>query len=131
MAFQTVYEGWQAAVFPRQSCFSHAVSIDNAITDISIFTQFSYQLELTLATRDWLQSPDIRILEGSKIERNLSLQTPSDFLDPMPQTATQKSPQCDAIGVADSARDFVDAFIRRLQEMHRAFYAQLLKISQG
>ena len=46
----------------------------------------------------------------------------------MPEVAAQKSPKSDAIGVSDSRSDLLYTFIRRLQQMHRAFHTQLLEI---
>ena len=54
----------------------------------------------------------------------------SDFLNPIPKVAPQKSPESYAIGVSYSRSDLFYTLIRRLQQMHRALYTQLLEIRE-
>src|SRR5262245_12322189 len=50
--------------------------------------------------------------------------------DAVTEMPSQERPQGHAIGVADTRRDLIDAFIACLQQMHRALDPQTLEIRQ-
>ena len=47
--------------------------------------------------------------------------------DAVTEAASQQGPQRDAIGVADTRGNLIDAFIARLQQVHGALNPQTLK----
>lgn len=48
----------------------------------------------------------------------------------MPKATPQKTPESHAIGVSDSGSNLFHRLTRRLQQMHRALYSQLLEVRQ-
>jgi hypothetical protein len=54
--------------------------------------------------------------------------TSSDFFNPLPEVPAQKRPERHAIGVAHSLSDLLNALGGSLQQVHRAFHTQFLKI---